>query len=100
MSFWETATSTERLRQIDAGIELGMTAKQVAMNFGLHEGTDRHGSKKVLYFALNHGRHFKRAQASVSSKQSISMKHYWDRRIQDHSGTLPADAFDIFGDIA
>lgn len=34
MSFWHTATDTQKLAQIKAAIELGMDAEQCAMNLG------------------------------------------------------------------
>lgn len=51
MTFWKTASKAQKLAQIDAGIELGMTARQVGMNVGI-------GKRQVLYFAEEHGRKF------------------------------------------
>ncbi len=56
-TWWKRASQEERLKQIDAGIELGMTGRQVAMNLrvpmypgGKQSAVDR--------FANSHGRHF------------------------------------------
>ena len=50
--WWYRATTAERLAQIDGCIELGMTAKQCAMNCGAP------GRVWVQQFATNHGRSF------------------------------------------
>jgi len=59
--WWYRASQEQRLRQIDAGIELGMTAKQVAMVSGTMVGT-------VFSFSRLHGRHFY-TPATVYSKK-------------------------------
>lgn len=58
MTFWSTATNEQRLVQIDAGIELGMTSKQVAMCLGAPVYVNR--ANAVLAFANTHGRSFPR----------------------------------------
>lgn len=55
--WWYRATQEQKLAQIDAAIELGMTAKQVAMNCGCYI-SDRHTSTIVDAFARYHGRRF------------------------------------------
>lgn len=64
--WWYRATTEQRLAQIDAGIELGMTAAQVAMNCGCLADQDFNargqlGSGKLVSdYALRHGRQFPR----------------------------------------
>lgn len=52
MTFWDTASTTRKLVQIDAGIELGMTRKQIAMCLGANSPT------AIGAFANHHGRRF------------------------------------------
>lgn len=49
--WWYRATQEQKLAQIDAAIEVGMTVPQVAINCGANVNT-------VGSFATNHGRHF------------------------------------------
>lgn len=51
--WWYRATDAERLAQIDEAIDLGFTAKQVAINCGCAEG-----GGIVTAFAAMHNRHF------------------------------------------
>lgn len=58
--WWYSASTEDRLAQIDAAIELGMTEKQCAMNCGcayFDSPTNKGGV--VGSFARRHGRHFK-----------------------------------------
>jgi hypothetical protein len=57
-TWWDRATVAQRLAQIDAGIALGMSSKQIAMN--LRVEADQRGISKLVYFANSHGRHFSR----------------------------------------
>lgn len=52
MSWWANASTEQRLAQIDAGIELGMTARQVAMASGIED------ARPISRFAFYHGRKF------------------------------------------
>jgi hypothetical protein len=58
--WWSRASTAERLAQIDAAIELGMTARQCAINCGcldeLKIARDQPGA--LQYFAFRNGRHF------------------------------------------
>lgn len=58
--WWYRASTEQRLAQIDAGIELGMTAAQVAMNCGAAFYSD--GKSHVHVFARDHGRKFRNSQ--------------------------------------
>lgn len=51
LSWWDKATTEQKLAQIDGGIECGMTARQVAM-------ASRANFHAVRHFAAIHGRHF------------------------------------------
>lgn len=63
--WWHRATQEQRLAQIDAAIELGMTCPQVAKNCG--------GSvSAVSGFALNHGRNF--SGFSANQRRQIRRK--------------------------
>lgn len=52
--WWDRASIEQRLVQVDAGIELGMTALQIALASGFRDGLE------VGKFALNHARHIGR----------------------------------------
>ena len=67
MSFWSTATTEQRLAQIDGGIECGMTSKQIAMCLGAPIYGDGH-SNRVLVFAQYHGRHFPTSKVTVGRR--------------------------------
>lgn len=58
--WWYRATAEQKLAQIDAAIEIGMTAKQVAMNCGVDLGLSDRGYT-VQSFATYHGRAFSQA---------------------------------------
>ena len=57
--WWYRASQPQKLAQIDGGIQLGMTAKQVAMLSGV---AGDHAHAIVNNFALRHGRSFPDAQ--------------------------------------
>lgn len=75
--WWYRATNEERLAQIDGGIELGMTASQVALNCGcLYEQNYTNGStlgsgSLVNHFALNHGRSFPASNKKTSRNGTV-----------------------------
>lgn len=87
MSAWSSMTTEQRLEQIDGAIELGLTARQTAMNLRGHPGT-------VRAFANTHGRHFK----GTSVGSHISAHSYW-RSIRQQNCQTEVDspyAFAIF----
>lgn len=69
-TWWDRATVAQKLKQIDAGIALGMSSKQIAMNLRLE--ADQHGIAKVSYFANSHGRNFARG-ATRASRRAAGM---------------------------
>lgn len=92
--WWYSATTEQRLAQIDGGIECGMTAKQVAMNCGarLYENATR-VSSPVIKFAGYHGRKFK-----GESKGHISRVREGVRLANAKRSQNMTDAhFNIFG---
>lgn len=79
--WWYGASTEQRLAQIDAAIELGMTAKQCAMNCGcLYDSQSVRPGDRVHGFASYHGRHFngestgKRTAAIVRSRRNTDLK--------------------------
>lgn len=48
-NFWQTSSKAQKLKQIDAGISLGMTARQIAINCGTTKDA-------ILYFCRENGR--------------------------------------------
>jgi hypothetical protein len=90
-TFWQTATTEQKLAQIDGGIECGLNAKQVGMNCG----TDH---KRVLYFAINHGRHFLANNFSAGSLERFARRGQVEavKRISARTGTIGDSAFSLF----
>ena len=95
MSFWNTATQEQKLAQIDGGLELGLTANQVAINCGVKPFT-------LTAFARFHGRSFR----TVNGTQNYGARGFLrkveastcdaEKRISARTGTLGAAAFSIF----
>lgn len=84
MSFWKTATTEAKLAQIDGGISLGMTAKQVGMNCGTTGGA-------VRAFAIANGRHFHGQSAAGKRRQTEAGLHGTLRRASERYGWSMAD---------
>jgi len=75
-SWWYSASNEDRLAQIDGAIELGMTAKQCAMNCGCYELQSKRASNgPVADFALNHGRHFHGDSAAKGKYAGIAWRN-------------------------
>lgn len=94
-TWWDRATDAQKLEQIDAGIALGMTGKQVSMN--LRMPVDHNGNSKVINFANYHGRHFSRfAQRSTRRAAGLTGGIVSSRRrgIPDYT---VSSAHEIFG---
>ena len=68
MSWWSSASTEQRLTQVDAGIELGMTSRQVA----LASGTTAHA---IRLMASYHSRRFAAAPKAVASKKRRAILH-------------------------
>lgn len=95
MNFWNTATQEQKLAQIDGGLELGMTANQVAMNCGVKPFT-------LTAFARSHGRSFR----DVNGTQNYGARGFSikveagicdaEKRVSTRTGNLGAAAFSIF----
>lgn len=103
--WWYRATNEQRLAQIDAGIELGMTAKQVAMNCGCAYEVRANGAgvregergAAVIAFAISHGRNFPRQKAGSGSAKRIGEKIAISRaKAAMRDGYVIEAAFDIF----
>ena len=86
MTFWKTASKAQKLAQIDAGIELGMTARQVAMNLG----TTREALK---VWASRNGRNFPHQITKTWGLASVISS----QRSRGVANERITSAFDIFG---
>jgi hypothetical protein len=75
VSWWDRASTEQRLEQIEAGIELGMASPDVAVCVGL----ERHQFQKVVQLALNHGRHFpNQSRGAKRARQRGDVRRaYW-----------------------
>lgn len=87
MTFWKTASKAQKLAQIDAGIELGMTARQVAINLGC-------SPKTIFLFAGENERSFKGYKLTPVQRE---VKLHGVRRRLTSDNTHMPEAFDIFG---
>lgn len=97
MSFWNLATTAQKLAQIDAGIELGMTSAQVAMNCGCYADAHRDHGFRVRVFAQAHGRRFPAGMSTYGRQRLAEAARFIQMRArQDRTGFLPDAAHDIF----
>lgn len=79
--WWYRATQAEKLAQIDGCIEVGMTAKQCAMNVGTYEdeGSDADGRQRILAFATYHGRTFSEDEYKLDNKAAKVSRYHRKR---------------------
>ncbi|ULJ73628.1 hypothetical protein [Rhizobium gallicum] len=94
MTFWDKASIAERLAQIDGGIELCMTKRQIAMNCGTT-------MEDISAFGRQHGRLFPaKNSGSVAEKKGGrrggSITRILRARAAGAHNLLMADAFNIF----
>jgi hypothetical protein len=93
-TWWERASTEERLAQIDGGIACGMTSKQVAVNCGAPIYRD---GNALICFANAHGRKFGQSGGThkdrVISGKIGKMKLF---RSLGYADTDNLDAFKIF----
>ncbi|MFD1944706.1 hypothetical protein [Paradevosia shaoguanensis] len=66
--WWYRANTEQRLAQIDGGIELGMTARQIALASGGHPGS-------VAFFANQHGRSLGQSKSTAGVRRNGQRKH-------------------------
>ncbi len=100
MTYWEQATQEERLKQIDGGIECGMTSKQIAMCLRApiygRDGQDN----AVKRFGNHHGRHFPTPPVTAGHRAGKSggrISTAIKLRNAGWSDVSHKDAFSIFG---
>lgn len=94
MSFWSNSTTFQKLAQIDGGISLGMTARQIAMNCGTKRDN-------VASLGRRHGRVFPAVNSgggheSAGARRGGSVTRIIRARKHGASNMLMADAFTIF----
>ncbi|KQY39969.1 hypothetical protein [Rhizobium sp. Root483D2] len=93
-TWWERASTKQRLAQIDGGIECGMNSAQVAKNCGAAIYTN---GNAVLSLAHQHGRSFpniKSAAGLARIKRAAARTSFYGRAHQEINSP---DAFSIFG---
>lgn len=114
MTFWDTATTEQKLAQIDGGIECGLNASQIAMNCGL-TGTQATPARNVVWhFAKYHGRDFshigkgntgfiarrdnaERALERINPDYAIGARSVRKaKRAMAATGQIPEDAYRVF----
>lgn len=94
MTFWTTATTEQKLAQIDGGIECGMNSTQIAMNCGADPVAVRNLVRTYgrafphtgVYAQGVHGREYNSRRSSVEAT----------KRMAARTGTLGNAAFSIF----
>lgn len=102
-TWWDRATDEQKLVQIDAGIELGMTGRQISMNLRAPVSVD--GGSKVTTFARRHGRSFHgvKSKAKVQSaakrggQSGGKVSGLLNARRMGLPETSVRTAYDIFG---
>jgi hypothetical protein len=97
MSWWDRATTDQKLEQIDAGIALGMTGKQISMCLRVPDVY--HGNSKVTAFAHYHGRSFPTSHKASGKRAGEATRETYKLLLPRRSGTpehMINGAFDIF----
>ena len=96
MTFWKTATTEQKLDQIDGGIECGINTSQIAANLG---------STRIAVrdFAYRHGRSFpgNSGQAIGRNSRAYAVERTKCEAIKRNTprfGSPHEAAFSIFGD--
>ncbi len=87
-SFWQHASTQQRLAQIDGAISVGMTMRQTAMNLGTTRGA-------IEYFTIKHGRSFA-PNSTVGTEASKKINRLTVARKHGAPNVLMTDAFEIF----
>lgn len=90
-TWWERASTRQRLAQIDGGIECGMSSGQVAKNCGAPIYTN---GNAVLSCAQQHGRSFPNIKTAAGLARIKRAAH---RSGRAHQEINSPDAFRIFG---
>lgn len=89
MSFWKSTTDEQKLIQIDAAIELGMTCKQCAMCLRVPKTT-------IFSFAHRHGRNFNGGMTLAQKENIRRGVSIAQRRRRGADETWNREAFTIF----
>lgn len=74
--WWRSASTEQRLAQVDAGIELGMTARQVALVSGARMYGKRGMPTVVTNFASFHGRSFHGRYVNAANRRKSALAAY------------------------
>lgn len=89
MTWWNRATKTQKLTQIDAAIEIGLNATEARII------CECDSKSSFASFCASNGRNFPRDYAAASRKLS-AIAHRQNRRQAGISETVVDDAFSIF----
>jgi len=90
MTFWTQATDTQRLAQIDGGIELRMSIRQIAINVGAEP-------HQVKALGVKHGRKFT-GRHRLDGHAGGKVARIVNARRAGASNVSMKDAFSIFDD--
>lgn len=88
MNFWQKSSKAQKLEQIDAGISLGMTARQIAINCGTTKDA-------ILYLCRETGRSTGSKNTGMSS-EIARLGMTAQRRRRGIPELFAPDAFEIF----
>jgi hypothetical protein len=83
MTFWHSATAAQKLAQVDAGISLDMTIRQIALASGAREGA-------LGSFGQYHGRKFPSGKGRRSVRGEI---------VRKRNAYLRGEAVNFFGEV-
>jgi hypothetical protein len=90
MTFWQTATTEQKLAQIDGGIECGMNSVQIAMNCGTY-------CEAVITLGAYHGRKIPRNYGEKSKRRKSERTRCENMKRNSVKLGMPSEkAFSIF----
>lgn len=84
-SWWSSASTAEKLAQLDGGIECGMTAAQIALNCGAPS------AMAVYHIAHSNGRRFPTEGRARAVRRAQSVK-------RDRAAYLRGEAIDLWAE--
>ena len=100
-SWWNRASVEQRLAQIDGGIELGLTARQVAVFRGLPAEGEVDYSQRLRSWAMYYGRRFplaNRQRGGLKAKRVGDLKRAYFGGVERDFNDAPAVSSRVIDD--
>lgn len=86
MTFWDTATHEQKMEQIKAGRELGMTAKAIGINLGC-------SGASIQFFCTNNGINLSLQDRYANRVTALRKKDPREYDNTFNAGIVPVDKF-------